>query len=56
MKEINALKGKNGEIVNFSFMFNINLHIDDLDVLKTIAKILRIGSVTSSPSVPDPGS
>lgn len=46
--QINPLKGKNGEIVNFSFMFNINLHIDDIDVLKTIAKILGIGLVTSS--------
>lgn len=25
-------------------MFNINLHIDDLDILKVIAKILEIGS------------
>jgi hypothetical protein len=27
-------------------MFNINLHIDDLDTLKVIAKNLGIGSVT----------
>lgn len=29
-------------------MFNINLHIDDLDTLKVIAKILGIGSVRIS--------
>jgi len=28
-------------------MFNINLHIDDIDVLNTIAKRLGIGLVTS---------
>jgi hypothetical protein len=45
--QINPLKGKNGEIIKFSFMFNINLHVDDIDVLHNIANILGIGSVTS---------
>jgi hypothetical protein len=44
--QINPLKGKNGKIIKFSFMFNINLHIDDLDTLNFIAKILGIGYVT----------
>lgn len=46
--QINPLKGKNDKIIKFSFMFNINLHIDDLDTLKVIAKILGIGSVRIS--------
>lgn len=48
--QINPLKGKNGKIVKFSFIFNINIHIDDIDVLNTIAKILGIGLVTHSDS------
>nr|ATI20273.1 LAGLIDADG endonuclease [Juglanconis sp.] len=45
--QINPLKGKNGVITKFSFMFNINLHIDDLYVLRTISKLLGIGVVTT---------
>ena len=40
--QINPLKGKSGEIVKFSFMFNINLHVDDIDVLHRIPMILGI--------------
>ena len=47
--QINPLKGNRGEITKFSFIFNINLHIDDIDVLNVIAKILGIGVVTYSP-------
>lgn len=50
--QINPLKGKSGEIVKFSFMFNINLHVDDIDVLHSISKILGIGSVTSDTTNP----
>lgn len=46
--QINPLKGKNDNIIKFSFMFNINLHLDDLDTSKVIAKILGIGSVRIS--------
>nr|YP_009262126.1 hypothetical protein [Chrysoporthe deuterocubensis]AMX22201.1 hypothetical protein [Chrysoporthe deuterocubensis] len=45
--QINPLKNKNGAITKFSFMFIINLHIDDLDVLKNISKLLGIGVVTT---------
>ena len=50
--QINPLKGKSGEIVKFSFMFNINLHVDDVDVLHSIAKILGIGFVTLNTTNP----
>ena len=33
-------------------MFNINLHVDDIDVLHSISKILGIGSVTSDTTNP----
>jgi hypothetical protein len=33
-------------------MFNINLHVDDLEALKAIAKILGIGVVTSDTANP----
>lgn len=59
--QINPLKNPNGGVTKFSFMFNINLHIDDIlrtrlcrvldcfavDVLKNISKLLGIGVVTT---------
>ena len=42
-------KIKNGVITKFSFMFNSNLHIEDLDVLKNISRthVLDMGVVTT---------
>lgn len=46
--QINPLKDKYGKIEKFSFIFNINLHLDDIDSLNTIVKLLGIGTVTRS--------
>lgn len=49
--QINPLKNQKGIISKFSFIFNINLHIDDIDVLRTISKLLGIGEVTTDTKV-----
>jgi len=43
--QINSFKDSKGNITKFSFLFKINLHIDDKDVLFTIIKLLGMGKV-----------
>lgn len=47
---IPKMKADKSVISSFSFMFSIRLHIDDLDVLKFIHKLLGIGNVRISGS------
>lgn len=43
--QINFLKYSKGNITKFSFLFKINLHVDDKNVLFAIIELLGIGKV-----------
>ena len=43
--QINLLKNSKGNITKFSFLFKINLHVDDKHVLFAIIELLNMGKV-----------